>query len=102
MNRTSSAALQMISWITSGSVRNQLPFALVVVGKYLWTGHYTGYLSQVRESHPNAIAFVNPPIFKEPANLPEELKRGRVALSSHYYDGLTMLGKRESCRCSFE
>jgi hypothetical protein len=62
---------------------------------YSCTGHYTGYLSQVRESHPNAIAFVNPPIFKEPANLPEELKRGRVALSSHYYDGLTMLGKRE-------
>jgi hypothetical protein len=49
----------------------------------------------LREAHPNAIAFVNPPIFKAPPNLPEELKRGRVALSSHYYDGLTMLGKRK-------
>jgi hypothetical protein len=61
----------------------------------LWIGHYQAYLTRLREAHPNAIAFVNPPIFKEPPNLPEELKRGRVALSSHYYDGITMLGKRK-------
>lgn len=61
----------------------------------LYAGHYQAYLERIRQAHPNAIAFVNPPIFAEPPNLPEDLKRGRVALSSHFYDGITMLGKRK-------
>lgn len=61
----------------------------------LMSGHYKKMLRRLRHSHPNAISFVNPPVFEEPPNLEEDLKRGRVALSSHFYDGMTMLGKRE-------
>lgn len=40
------------------------------------------------------ISFINPPIFGSPPDLSEETTQGRMALSSHFYDGLTMLGKR--------
>lgn len=78
-------------WVRKYTLPPQCEHAKRLTGK----GHYQAYLTRLREAHPNAIAFVNPPIFKEPPNLPEELKRGRVALSSHYYDGITMLGKRK-------
>ncbi|OCF45458.1 hypothetical protein I317_00705 [Kwoniella heveanensis CBS 569] len=59
-----------------------------------WRAHYEAYIKRIRESHPNAISFVNPPIFEEPPDLSEDVKEGRVAMSPHFYDGLTMLGKR--------
>lgn len=63
--------------------------------------HFADMIKGIREHHPNAISFINPPIFKEPPQLSQELTLGRVALSAHFYDGLTMLGKRELtyCRC---
>ncbi|WVF72138.1 hypothetical protein IAT40_006950 [Kwoniella sp. CBS 6097] len=59
-----------------------------------WRAHYVAYIKRIRQSHPNAISFVNPPIFEEPPDLSEDVKEGRVAMSPHFYDGLTMLGKR--------
>nr|XP_019013519.1 uncharacterized protein I206_01588 [Kwoniella pini CBS 10737]OCF52300.1 hypothetical protein I206_01588 [Kwoniella pini CBS 10737] len=59
-----------------------------------WKPHYTKFIKRIRESHPNAISFVNPPVFEEPPDLSEEVKKGRMALSSHFYDGLTLLNKR--------
>ncbi|WWD15903.1 hypothetical protein CI109_100327 [Kwoniella shandongensis] len=59
-----------------------------------WRDHYTSFIGRVRQAHPNAISFVNGPIFKSPPDISQEVKRGRIALSSHFYDGLTMLGKR--------
>nr|XP_018263853.1 uncharacterized protein I303_03727 [Kwoniella dejecticola CBS 10117]OBR86011.1 hypothetical protein I303_03727 [Kwoniella dejecticola CBS 10117] len=60
-----------------------------------WKPHYTKFIKRIRESHSNAISFVNPPVFEEPPDLSEEVKKGRMALSSHFYDGLTLLNKRE-------
>ncbi|WWC90036.1 uncharacterized protein L201_004966 [Kwoniella dendrophila CBS 6074] len=59
-----------------------------------WRVHYTNFLKRIRQSHPNAISFVNPPVFEEPPDLSEDVKQGRIALSSHFYDGLTLLNKR--------
>lgn len=58
--------------------------------------HYITFIARIRQSHREAISFVNPQIFSEPPDLSEDVKQGRLALSSHFYDGLTMLGKRES------
>ena len=57
------------------------------------SAHYSSYLKRIRRAHPNAIAFLHPPIFEEPPDLSEEIKRGRAALSAHFYDGLTMLSE---------
>ena len=43
---------------------------------------------------------MTPPVFAEPPNLGEEVKEGRMVSSPHYYDGLTMLGKR-GCLCPY-
>jgi hypothetical protein len=66
------------------------------VGRILLTlsAHYESYIKRIRQAHPSAISFINPPIFDSPPNLSEEIKQGRMALSSHFYDGLTLLGKR--------
>lgn len=55
---------------------------------------YEKYIGRIRQGHKLAISFINPPIFKQPPDLSEDVKRGRMALSCHFYDGLTMLGKR--------
>ncbi|WRT67127.1 uncharacterized protein IL334_004093 [Kwoniella shivajii] len=59
-----------------------------------WRVHYTRFLERIRSSHPNAISFINPPVFEEPPDLSEDVKRGRIASSPHFYDGLTLLNKR--------
>ncbi|WWD10145.1 hypothetical protein V865_008279 [Kwoniella europaea PYCC6329] len=59
-----------------------------------WRVHYTKFIKRIRQSHPNAISFINPPVFEEPPDLSEDVKGGRIALSSHFYDGLTLLNKR--------
>ena len=56
--------------------------------------HYTDLLLRIREHHPNAISFINPPIFQEPPRISQAVSKGRVAISAHFYDALTMLGKR--------
>jgi hypothetical protein len=59
-------------------------------------GHFISLITRIREAHPKAIPFINPPIFSEPPRIAEDVKQGRIALSTHFYDGLTMLGKRET------
>ncbi|KAL7423982.1 hypothetical protein Q5752_001567 [Cryptotrichosporon argae] len=61
---------------------------------HFWRPHYTDLLSTLRAAHPRAISFLNPPVFEQPPDLAEAVKRGRVALSAHFYDGLTLLAKR--------
>jgi hypothetical protein len=52
---------------------------------------YTLYLKAIRAHHPQAIAFVQPPVFAQPPPIPEELLQGRACYSTHYYDGLTLV-----------
>jgi hypothetical protein len=52
------------------------------------------YVKRIRTVHPNAICFVNPPVFEAPPDLDEEVTNGRMCLSAHFYDGMTLLGKR--------
>lgn len=52
---------------------------------------YTLYLRAIRAHHPQAIAFVQPPVFAQPPSIPEELLLGRACYSTHYYDGLTLV-----------
>lgn len=49
------------------------------------------YLKAIRAHHPQAIAFVQPPVFARPPPIPEELLQGRACYSTHYYDGLTLV-----------
>lgn len=60
----------------------------------LTVAHYELYVNRIRQAQPNAISFLNPPVFGSPPRLSEDFKKGRLALSPHIYDGLTLLGKR--------
>jgi len=77
--------------MTSGGVRSPPPIATSADRSIAL---YEAYITRIRKSHPSAISFINPPIFESPSDLSEEVKQGRMVLSSHFYDGLTMLGKR--------
>ncbi|RXK36432.1 hypothetical protein M231_06276 [Tremella mesenterica] len=61
-----------------------------------WRPSYTWFMSRIRRAHPNAISFIHPPVFGQPPDISGEEEKGRIALSSHFYDGLTMLGKSRS------
>lgn len=52
---------------------------------------YALYLKAIRAHHPQAIAFVQPPVFVVPPAISEELLQGRACYSTHYYDGLTLV-----------
>ncbi|KAG6864213.1 hypothetical protein C0991_011523 [Blastosporella zonata] len=57
-----------------------------------WKPHFVRYATRVRRAHPEAILFVQPPVFAPPPKLEEEgLLKGRCAYSAHYYDGLTLI-----------
>ncbi|KAH8824451.1 glycoside hydrolase family 5 protein [Flagelloscypha sp. PMI_526] len=48
---------------------------------------------RIRKAHPNAILFVQPPVFSTPpTNIPADLLE-RAAYAPHYYDGLTLVSK---------
>ncbi|KIJ63415.1 glycoside hydrolase family 5 protein [Hydnomerulius pinastri MD-312] len=51
----------------------------------------TLYFKHIRAAHPGAIAFVQPPVFAIPPQIPESLLKGRACYSTHYYDGLTLV-----------
>lgn len=59
-----------------------------------WVAHWAKYLKRIRESHPQAISFCNPPVFAKSPSLDPEIHQGRMCLSAHFYDGMTLLGKR--------
>ncbi|KAI6110307.1 glycoside hydrolase family 5 protein [Pisolithus croceorrhizus] len=53
----------------------------------------TSYFSAIRAAHPNAIAFVQVPVFAVPPEVPETLLQGRACAAPHYYDGLTLISR---------
>ena len=58
-----------------------------------WRMHWFSYASQVRLHHPEAIHFIQPPVFEIPPSLPESFLKGRACAVPHYYDGLTLMTK---------
>lgn len=56
-----------------------------------WRPHWQSFASRIRRSHPEAILFVAPPVFAPPPQIDEDELKGRCCLSTHYYDGLTLL-----------
>ncbi|KAG5642860.1 hypothetical protein DXG03_002037 [Asterophora parasitica] len=56
-----------------------------------WKPHFVSFGARIRRGHPEAILFVQPPVFAQPPELEEEVLKGRAAYSAHYYDGLTLV-----------
>ena len=58
-----------------------------------WRPHWEVFATRMRASHPEAILFVAPPVFAPPPQLDEQYLKGRCCLSTHYYDGLTLVSR---------
>ncbi|KAF8577013.1 glycoside hydrolase family 5 protein [Ramaria rubella] len=63
----------------------------VVFVEDYWKAHWQKFVRRIRESHPEAIHFIQPPVFVQPPSLDEADVRGRACYSAHYYDGLTLV-----------
>ena len=48
---------------------------------WLMSVHYETYVKRLRQAQPDAISFLNPPVFGSPPTLSEEVKQGRIAVS---------------------
>ncbi|KAJ6460885.1 glycoside hydrolase family 5 protein [Mycena sanguinolenta] len=57
-----------------------------------WKPHFEAFAKRIRQAHAEAILFVQPPVFaRPPAELGDDVLKGRGAYSGHYYDGLTLI-----------
>lgn len=56
-----------------------------------WRPAWIVWARQMREAHPEAIHFIQPPVFHPPPVLDEDDLKDRACVSCHYYDGLTLL-----------
>ena len=56
-----------------------------------WRPHFIAFTERIRAAHPEAIMFVQPPVFSMPPTISEDVLKGRGAYSGHYYDGLTLV-----------
>ncbi|KAJ6567607.1 glycoside hydrolase family 5 protein [Mycena vulgaris] len=56
-----------------------------------WKPHFEAFALRIRAAHPEAILFVQPPVFARPPVLEDDVLAGRGAYSGHYYDGLTLI-----------
>jgi hypothetical protein len=62
-----------------------------------WRPHFAAFTGRIRTSHPEAIMFVQPPVFAQPPELDNaSVLKGRCAYSGHYYDGLTLVTRHWS------
>lgn len=56
-----------------------------------WKPHWIAFAERIRRAQPEAIIFIQPPVFAPPPEMEPELLKGRSAYSGHYYDGLTLV-----------
>ncbi|ESK92278.1 glycoside hydrolase family 5 protein [Moniliophthora roreri MCA 2997] len=56
-----------------------------------WRPHWNIFCQRLRRAHPEAIMFIEPPVFAPPPPLDEAIVKGRCCYSPHYYDGLTLI-----------
>ncbi|KAG8740375.1 hypothetical protein FRC10_004384 [Ceratobasidium sp. 414] len=63
---------------------------VVFVADY-WRPQWRAYIARIRQAHPEAIFFLQPPVFVQPPPLDDEDFCGRGVYSAHYYDGLTLM-----------
>lgn len=63
-------------------------------GQDYWWPHWKRFAPVVRKFHPEAIHFIQSPVFQIPPDMNgEPLVGHRAAHSSHFYDGLTLVTK---------
>ncbi|GAA5968265.1 hypothetical protein JCM11641_003788 [Rhodosporidiobolus odoratus] len=62
-------------------------------GRDYWLPHWKAYAPVVRSFHPEAILFVHSPVFQVPPKIEGPELQNRVAHSTHFYDGLTLVTK---------
>lgn len=56
-----------------------------------WRPLFIAYGRRIRKAHPEAILFIQPPVFAQPPTVAEDELKGRCAYTGHYYDGLTLV-----------
>ena len=56
-----------------------------------WRPLFTAHGRRIRKAHPDAILFIQPPVFAQPPTIAEDILKGRCAYTGHYYDGLTLV-----------
>ncbi|GAA5928625.1 hypothetical protein JCM10213_002518 [Rhodosporidiobolus nylandii] len=62
-------------------------------GRDCWLPHWKAWAPVVRKFHPEAILFVHSPVFQVPPKIEGPELQNRVAHSTHFYDGLTLVTK---------
>lgn len=62
-------------------------------GADYWLAHWKRWAPVVRGFHPEAIHFIQSPVFQIPPKIEGPELMNRVAHSSHFYDGLTLVTK---------
>lgn len=62
-------------------------------GADFWLPFFQKWAAVIREVHPDAILFAHSPVFQIPPKIDSPDLKSRVAFSSHFYDGLTLITK---------
>ncbi|GAA5878314.1 hypothetical protein JCM16303_002729 [Sporobolomyces ruberrimus] len=65
----------------------------VEFGQDYWLPHWKRWAPVIRSVHPDVIHFVHSPVFQVPPKIEGPELQNRVAFSSHFYDGLTLVTK---------